>query len=205
MGRVQRQRQAVHPKIATAAALGSVAAAVVAVLAFVVGIFDDEENGTSSPELIAASDPVIRSLVHVPPSAIGAAGISGPVSDEQAIYLVARRPEDGEVVASTIATLAESSEGELRWRALLELKTSALGVAVKAPDGPVPYEVLAAVMPKSSGFSIGNSTNSSGNGNNPFGNSYSSNANSTSTGASGDSLDLDNATAVSAPQTISIP
>jgi hypothetical protein len=193
MGRVQRQRQSVHPAIATAAALGSVAAAVVAVLAFVVGVFDDEENGSSNPELTGTSEPVIESLVHVPPSALDAAGVSGPVSEGKAIFLVARRPKSGELVASAAAKFSESSsnEDQLHWRALLDLGTTGVSFAGGSDEAQGAYEVVAAVMPKSTNTSA--SSGSSG----PWTNF--------STGASADGLDLDDAQVVSSPRTITIP
>jgi hypothetical protein len=98
LAKARREREGVHPAIATAAAVGTVAAA------------------------------------YVPPSRIDTAGTSGPLSDGNAIYLVARRPDDGQLVASTAAQLSRSAEreGELHWRALLDLETGTLGSAIQS-------------------------------------------------------------------------
>jgi hypothetical protein len=169
------------------------------ILGFVVGGFGDDDDGGANPEPTGASVPVIESLVHVPPSAIDASGVSGPVSEGKAIYLVARRPDNGALVASTTARLSQPSEGEeLHWRALLDLRATTLSSAVKSDEAPVSYELVAAVLPElrsrdDSGFGLGNSVSS-------YGNNLSTNASAGDVG-----LDLDDAEAVSAPRTVKIP
>jgi hypothetical protein len=163
-----------------------VAGTVIAVLAFVVGIFDDD-SGKPNPESTPTTRPVIESLAYVPPSEIDAAGISAPVSKGEAIYLFARRPKNGELVASTAARLSERDD-ELRWRALLDLGRTKLAFGVESGDRSGPYEVVAAVMPKVR----------SPQGGSPYATNYSSSA------AAG-GLDLDAAEAVSAPRLVRVP
>jgi hypothetical protein len=172
--------------------LGTVAAAAIAILGFVVGIFEDAAN--PDPGSPRATPPVIESLAYVPPSAIDAAGISGPVAEDKAIYLVARRPSSGELVASTTATLSPpvESEDELHWRARLDLHSAALGAQVESSDGPVPYEyeVVAAVMPEPDS-SLGGSQPAT---------SMSANASASDP----QEVDLDDAEAVSPPRLVTV-
>jgi hypothetical protein len=172
--------------VATAAALATVAAGLVAVLGFVVGVFDDDGD-----EPAAADGPAITTLGKIPPSTIDAAGTSGPVSEENAIYLVARRLEDGVPVAAATADVSESSENEdvLRWHAVLDIGTPALGYAVKGEDRPVPYQVVAAVMPE------GQSSDGGSSGGGPA-------VPLSVTTLSEDGIDLDAAESVSEPRVI---
>jgi hypothetical protein len=191
LARGEGQRQGIHPAVATAAALASVVGAVIAVLAFVVGIFDDENGSTKAVSTASTSDPVIESLVNVPPASIDAAGVSGPVSEGKAIYLVARQPKNGDLVASTTARVSKAGESgeQLHWRALLDLGKTSLGSTLGSEGGgSAPYEVVAAVLPKVRSTS----------GSSPYATDY-------STGASADAPDLDAAEAVSSPRLVQVP
>jgi hypothetical protein len=191
----QQKREGIHPAVATAAALATVVGTVIAVLAFVVGAFDDD-SGKSDQESTSATAPVIESLAYEPPSGIDATGVSGPVSEGKAIYLVARRPNNGEFVASTTAKLSESTQtdDQLRWRALLDLNTTSLAYGVKSDDQPVPYEVVAAVLPKARSSPSDSSSGS------PYADSFSD-----SSADASDGPDLDAAEALSAPRLITVP
>jgi hypothetical protein len=159
LGQRQRQREGIHPAFPIAAALATVVGTVIALLTFVFG----DDNGSPSPEPAPVSAPKIESVRHIPPSSIDASGVSGPIAEGNAIYLVARRPTSGEVVASVGAktTPPKDAEAELRWRALLDLSTARLVERLResavehgrqaiprVEDLPGSYEVVAAVLPK---------------------------------------------------------
>jgi hypothetical protein len=161
---------------------------VIAVLGFVLGIFGGGESVDSPSPRSGA--PVIESVAYVPPSRIDAAGTSGPVSDGNAIYLVARRPDDGQLVASTAAQLSRSAarEGELHWRALLDLETGTLGSAIQSDDRAASYEVVAAVAPEVRSA----------------GDEWPASVTSASAGTSSGGIDIDDAEVVSPPELVTV-